>query len=394
MPVYCLSTRIHSNVPAGSLLYDLCIYRMDSSRNKFSLVDVKQQPFLGNYETQRHLTGNISEPLSTIYIMEMKLYRKTMLHTHSVTPVPFTKMYTLKEFSSGKAWSPVKRENPCYFESTGTMKPESQGGETKKIKITIPERPFIAKEYPIGDPRDPFEKNIIERQIDERFNQFDFPDQLSASVCGPAAFFYCLQKDRPDVYAQAARELWRYGKTKIADLLISPSEGCRHPAGTFYSDNCMPKIAGIDWITLAGLRDSENVVFSFDTLDSPVAGVTLWQTLTKWFEKSGYEKIFSNVGITQAGTQGIRELNEFVQKGYTVVTLINDGLLKRGGSTLTIPTHWIVWEGPVTQDSNGYVSLNLFSWGESANSIKPEKDLRFFINRFFGGVVFKPLQCK
>jgi hypothetical protein len=38
-------------------------------------------------------------------------------------------------------------------------------------------------------------------------------------------------------------------------------------------------------MTLAGLRDSENAVFSFDTLDSPVAGVTLWQTLSEWFEK-------------------------------------------------------------------------------------------------------------
>jgi hypothetical protein len=73
MAVYYLSTRINSNVPADALLYDLCIYRMDSSRNKSPLVDVKQQP--GNYETQSHMTGNINESLSTIYIMEMNLYR-------------------------------------------------------------------------------------------------------------------------------------------------------------------------------------------------------------------------------------------------------------------------------------------------------------------------------
>jgi len=392
MPVYCLSTRIHSNVPAGSLLYDLCIYRMDSSRNKFSLVDVKQQPFLGNYETQRHLTGNINDSLSTIYIMEVRLYRKTMLHTHSVTPVPFTKMYTLKEFSSGKAWSPVKRENPCYFESIGTMKPENQGGETKRIKITIPERPFIAKEYPIGNPQDPFEKNIIERQIDERFNGFDFPNQIAASVCGPAAFFYCLQKDRPDAYAQAARELWRYGKTKIGDLVISPGEGCRHPTGTFYYDDGRPKIAGTDWMTLAGLRDSENTVLSFDALDSPVAGITMWQTLTEWFEKAGYEMVFNNVGITQAGVQGIRDLNKYIEQGYKVVTLINDGLLGNSTNKTTLPTHWVVWNGSVTQDSNGYISLKLFSWGKKMNWIKPKRDLQFFINRFFGGMVFKPLK--
>jgi hypothetical protein len=174
MAVYHLSTRINSNVPADSLLYDLCIYRMDSERNKYPLIDVKQQPFQGDYETQSHMTGNINESLSTIYIMEMKLYRKTMLHTHCVTPVPFTKMYTLQEFASGKAWSTVKRENPCYFESKGTMKPESQGGETKHIIITIPERPFIAKEYPKGSSQDPFEKNKIESEIYDRFYHYSY----------------------------------------------------------------------------------------------------------------------------------------------------------------------------------------------------------------------------
>lgn len=388
MAVYHLSTRINSNVPADSLRYDLCIYRMDSERNKHPLVDVKQQPFQGNYETQSHMTGNINESLSSIYIMEMNIYRKTMLHTHCVTPVPFTKMYTLEEFASGKAWSPVKRENPCYFESKGTMKPESQGGETKQIKITIPERPFIAKEYPIGTPQDPFEKDSIEGDIQERFNHLSYPYQSGASVCGPAAFFYCLQKDRPDVYAQAARELWRYGKTKIGELEIEPSEGCRHPTGHFYNN-----ISGLDWMTLAGLRDSENTIFSFDTLDSPVAGVTLWKTLTEWFEKAGYEKVFSNVGIAQAGIQGIRDLNEYINKGYKVITLINDGLLNGSLSDkLTVPTHWIVWDGPVTQDVNGAVHLKLFSWGQVENQIKYGKDISFFINRFFGGVVFKPLK--
>ena len=391
MAVYHLSTRINTNVPPDYLLYDLCIYRMDAKRTKYFLIDVKQQPFKENYETQSHLTKNINESLSTIYIMEMKLYRKTMLHMLCVTPVPFTKMFTLEEFASGKAWSPVKRENPCYFESKGTMKPESQGGETMQIKITIPERPFIAKKYPIGSPQDPFEKNKVESEINDRFYHYSYPYQDRASVCGPAAFFYCIQMDRPDVYAQAAWELWRYGKTKIGKLTISPGEGCKHPSGMFYTSGGKPSISGLDWMTLAGLRDSENTVFSFDALDSPVAGITMWQTLSEWFEKAGYEMVFSNVGITQAGIQGIRDLNKYVVQGYKVITLINDGLLDGSESNTTLPTHWIVWDGSVTQDSNGYINLKLFSWGQTAYWIKQRKDLQFFVNRFFGGMVFKPL---
>lgn len=388
MPVYYVSTRIHTNVAPSSVLYDLCIYRMDSARNKYLLVDVKQQTLQGNFETQKHVTADINESLSTIYIMQVTLYRKTMLHTHRVSAEPFTKMYTLQEFTSGKSWSPVKRENPCYFESQGAMKPESEGGETKVLKISTPERPFIAKDYPIGSPRDPFERNRIEADIQDRFYHRSYPSQVGASVCGPAVFFYCLQKDRPDVYAQAANELWRYGKTKIGELDIVPGDGCRHPAGHFY-DN----ISGLDWMTLAGLRDSENAIFRFDTLDSPFAGITMWQTLTKWFEKSGYEKIFSNVGVTQAGIKGVDDLNKYVVQGCKVVTLVNDSLLRDSISEhTTYPTHWIVWDGPLTAGSDGAVTLNLFSWGDESEQLKPNKDLSFFIRRFFGGVVFKPLK--
>jgi hypothetical protein len=255
MPVYYVSTRINSNVPPSYILYDLCIYRMDSKRNKLPIVDVKKKPLQDNYETQPHVTENISEPFSTIYIMEVTLYRQSMLKTECVSPTPFTRMYTLAEFASGKAWSPVKRENPCYFQSTGTAKLKSEGGNTVVVNISKPERPFIAKEYPIGSPQDPFEKGIIEQQIKKRVNLIDFPDQNAASVCGPAAFFYCLQKDRPDVYAQAAWELWRYGKTKIGELEVTPSNGCRRPSGSFFNSNGLPKISALDWMTLVGLRD-------------------------------------------------------------------------------------------------------------------------------------------
>ncbi|MGB7799558.1 hypothetical protein [Buttiauxella sp.] len=388
MSVYHVSTRISSNLPASEILYDLFIYRMDSERNKHAIVDVKQQAPQANYETQLHVTEEICEPLSTIYIMEVMLYRKTMLKTLCVSPQPFTKMYTLEDFASGKAWSSIKRENPCYFQSTGTTKRVSEGDNTVVVKISKPERPFIAKEYPIGSPQDPFKKSLIEQQINNRFNQVDYPNQFNASLCGPAAFFYCLQKDRPDVYVQAAQELWQYGKTKIGKLEITLGVGCCHPTGHFYGD-----ISGIDWMTLAGLRDSENAVLSFDNLDSPFSGITMWNTLTEWFEKAGYEKVFSNVGVTQAGIQGVNELNEYIQKGYTVISLINDSLLKGSSSErTTYPTHWIVWDGPVNQDSEGTVHLKLFSWGYISDQLKPGNDMFFFIKRFFGGVVFKPLK--
>lgn len=388
MSVYYLSTRINSNVEAESIRYDLRISKINSQGESIYLVNVQNQKLMGDYTTQRHATEDVGDPLSTIYIIEVNLYHQTMLHTTSVLSTPFTRMYTLEELSSGKAWSPEKRENPCYFVSTEATRKMSEGIYTVTVAVSIPLQQFIAKDYPVGDPLDPFEGQKIKTDIQKRMNHLSYPSQKGASLCGPAAFFYCLQIDRPDVYGQAAKELWQYGKTKIGELEIAPGEGCRHPAGNFNHS-----ISGLDWMTLAGLRDSENALLNYDDIDSLVAGITLWPTLTEWFEKAGYEKVYSNVGITQVGVEGIRELNDYAKKGYKVVTLINDSLLEGSlDEHSTFPTHWIVWAGPAVQKPNGSIQLMLFSWGQVEEQIKPNKNISFFVQRFFGGVVFKPLK--
>lgn len=395
MPTYTVSTQIRSNVKPDDILYDLLIYRMDSQRNKHILVDVAQQQIQSNYETQRHITQETADPLSTMYIMEVTLYRKRMLGASRVHDTPFTKMYSLGEFGSGRAWSAIKRENPCFFVTTGQTRLVKSGEENiQVVKISRPERPFIAKEYPIGHDLDPFERSTIQEQITTRFNQLDYPDQGDSSLCGPAAFFYCLQMDRPDVYAQATRELWCWGKTKIGELEIAPGEGCRHPSGKFYDHTFIPPIpliSGVDWVTLASLRDSENAMINYDTVDSPAAGITMWQTLTEWFQKAGYELVFCNAGITRGSVEDIRLFNDYVNRGYKVVTLVAGGLLEGNDSIFTVPNHWIVWDGMLTEDVHRNLNLKLFSWGEIDNLVKQDQGIKFFQNRFFGGLVFKPL---
>lgn len=113
------------------------------------------------------------------------LYRKVQDKLRCLTPEPFTRMYTLQELSTDKAWSSTKRENPYYFETTGELRPVSEGDNTRGLTLSTAERPFIAKEYPVGDERDPFEKFTIE----ERLAKVNFPNQGDTSLCGPAAFF-------------------------------------------------------------------------------------------------------------------------------------------------------------------------------------------------------------
>ncbi|MGJ0626238.1 hypothetical protein [Xenorhabdus bovienii] len=405
MPTYSVYTQIKSNVPAEKLFYDLIISRQDAEGNHHILLDVEKAQLQSNYETQKHITQETDDDLSVIYIMQIMLYRKHGSNTIQALQAPFKKMYTLGEFVAGKACSDNKRENACYFESTAETKPVSDGDNTIELKITIPERVFIAKEYPVGHEKDPFEKSKIESEIQDRIAKKTYPRQGWASLCGPASFFYSLQMDRPDIYEQAARELWKYGKTKIGKLEIKPGDGCRHPKGSFYyidENREYKKISGLDWVTLASLRDSENMILSYDEVDDPTSGITAWWSLSDWFEKAGYEKVFSNVSLSRCNINDLVTLSDYCRDGYRVATLISAGMLKNHEGESSGKNHWIVWEGAVknyqgeditnNSDLNQPVNLKLFSWGNVKPQIKNNKSLDYVINHVFGGLVFKPIK--
>ncbi|MBB3303954.1 MULTISPECIES: hypothetical protein [unclassified Enterobacter] len=404
MPSYIVYTKIESNIPGHELLYDLLIYRIDGKGEKHVLVSVFQKVFSSSHQTEKHEINDTEDAMSVIYMLEMNLYRKHGGKLVLVSQSPSRKMYTLGEMVSGQSFSNDKRENICYFEAKTQTRPanDSDDNNIKNVSITCMERSFIAKEYPINGPDDPFEKRKIETEILSRLNRRSYPNQGETSLCGPAAFFYCLQIDRPDVYKQAANELWLYGKTKINDLVISPSDGCRHPKGSFYSYGG-ERISGLDWITLASLRDSENLIMSYDEVDDQVAGITVWDKLTKWFEKAGYVKVFSNVGLLRSNVKDLAHLNEHARNGCKVVCLISAGMLSGFGPKETLSkNHWIVWDGTlkndkgedVTEFSNpsDNVELNLFSWGIVGQQIKINKDLDYVRKHIFGGVAFKPLK--
>ncbi|QTL40281.1 hypothetical protein ACNFJN_02400 [Xenorhabdus budapestensis] len=402
MPTYTVYTKIESNVPAEHLLYDLIIYRKDAKGNHHILLDIFQAQLQSNYETQQHVTEETDDDLSVTYIMQIMLYRKHGSNTIQALQAPFKKMYTLGEFVEGKACSDKKRENACYFESTIETKPVSDGDNTVELKLTVPERVFIAEEYPIGHPDDPFEKNKVESQIQDRLSKRTYPDQNGASLCGPAAFFYCLQMDRPDIYEQAARELWEHGRTKIGQLEIKPGDGCRHPKGSFYNQYG-ERISGLDWLTLASLRDSENTIMNYDEISDQVAGITMWEKLTEWFEKAGYEKVFDNISVfSHSNVNDIINLNQYIKKGYRVVSLISAGMLDSITGDTSMKNHWVVWEGEVSSkgipinsndiNNDNMVNLNMFSWGKIYQQVKGGNNLNYFLKHTFGGLVFKPIK--
>lgn len=404
MAKYNVFTKIESNVPASELFYDLSVYKADGKNKKSILLSVVKQSVTSTYQTQSHETNETEDSFSVIYVIEIALYRKHGEKLISVLSSPVKKLYTLGEIVSGKAYSKNKRENVCYFETNAQTKPVTNEGvdNIRNVQITCLERAFIASEYPVGSPDDPFEKKKIESQIASRINYASFPNQGGTSLCGPASFFYCLQKDRPDVYKIAAIDLWLHGKTKIGSLEIYPGEGCRHPKGLFYDEWHRELVSGLDWITLAALRDSENSIMSYDEIGDQVSGITMWGGLAGWFEKAGYEKVFDNISLSHVSVSDIIKLNSYVKNGYKVVTLISAGMLKGWGSgDSSSKNHWIVWDEPVCKvdgreitldDHDALIKLKLFSWGRVDWQTKNHSSLEYFAKHVFGGMVFKPIK--
>ncbi|EMN5862003.1 hypothetical protein RJ495_002587 [Pluralibacter gergoviae] len=393
MAKYTINTRIMSNVAASKLFYDLKVYKRDGQDKEHVLLSVTKQPFTADYKTQPHVTNEMEDDLSVIYMMDIMLYREHGGKLHPVLRVPSTKMYTLREMVSGEAFSDIKRENVCYFEAKTETRPVNENGKDNihSVQITCYERAFIAKQYPVGDPLDPFEKSKIDAQIASRMNYSSYPDQGDTSLCGPASLFFSLQKDRPEIYKQAARELWMYGKTKINKLVINPCDGCRHPEGPFY-DNKRELISGLDWMTLASLRDSSNSMMNYNKVDDEVSGITAWGELSGWFEMVGYKKVHSDVGFISKGMDSINKLNFYMEKGCRVVALVNASLINGRDMKIAIPNHWVVWQGPLIINANGSIEQRVFSWGDRQTKIEGNKGGAFYTNRFFGALVFEPLK--
>ncbi len=379
MTVYNIFTSIETKTNHEYIIYEMELYKMDDKGNKiYALESTGKQPLQADMKTLIHPSLDISDSEDTSYILELNLYHKLGNDEYEVLPEPMTAIIPLKGFlTSDKKWG-LSREFQ-YNETTE----KTQYGDVPiyEVKITFKSRSFEAKEHPAGDPQDPFTKAKIERALQLRLAKYDFPDQGDASLCGPAAFFYCLLMDRPDLYKQIVKELWESGKTKIGTLKIKPGYNCRHPTNFFTNDSrgYIPKVPCIDWITLASLRDSENSVFDYDSPDDQFSGITTAEDLKTWFEKSGAKILYSiNTSLIDQirgphlTLQDLCRLNSYISPETHVVVLIAAKMISNQG-ILTTKDHWVVWtdklkllDGQEITEQTAItekIKLELFSWG-------------------------------
>lgn len=313
-------------------------------------------------------------------------------------------------------WCDINCGNTITDNEWTVFKKKFSAGETTKnssydkICEISNHRVFIDPQFPVGDPNDPFEKSKIERQLNRRLAHLSsaqdwmfyiYPDQGESSLCGPAVFLYALLKDRPDLYSQYVKDLWNQGSANLGAITIAPSQGCCHPK-KFTKQSGETRVPAIDWISMASLRDNENLMNDYSSPDDEFSGVTLPSSIEKWVGALGCEVIYKDMSVLSYPKYKVSKLNDYVDPDNHVAVLINDGLLN--GNPGNVATHWILWEGKLMSLSSGLpadektpdtdlVDLQLFSWGrlEKLSSFRLSKicSLKEFVDCIYGAVVFK-----
>ncbi len=148
------------------------------------------------------------------------------------------------------------------------------GPMRKDYALSLIDRVSTAPQRPSFSRIDPAE---LIAGLRERVNDPVTQDRgVPASLCCPASFFYCVLNCKPELYVQYVIDLFTTGKARIGSLEVKPGMACRvyqPPAG---------KIAPVDWVALASLRDSYNAILDVASVDDDIAARTREGEVAKW----------------------------------------------------------------------------------------------------------------
>jgi hypothetical protein len=209
-------------------------------------------------------------------------------------------------------------------------------------------------------------------------------DQGSSSLCGPASLMYHLALDDPAAYAAYIFGLYEAGVGRIGDLVVEPGTDLRNYAPD------PDEIAAADWIALAGLRDSENLFFNYDSTDDEFAGITLPGGLEKWLQAAGYDDVRERANsVWRMGRQNAEEASELLGQGYRVCLFTNSKMLDgdtHDNFSLTAD-HWVVLTSPMTF-TDEHVSFRIYTWGDAGRLVPQEGELEIgsFLRNYYGFV--------
>ena len=183
--------------------------------------------------------------------------------------------------------------------------------------------------------------------------------QSASSLCGPAAFLYCVLEEHPEIYTQYVIDLYKTGEGRLGKLHVRPSAGCR--AYLPPANNIHP----VDWIALASLRDSENTLLDYSSANDTAAGITMPHSLAAWFNKLGWRGVRNNTNTFFV--KGRDEVDDCVRDfdhDRRVCLFINMQMLypDKFAHRSVIPNHWVVLTKRMIVQNNA-IKFGVYTWG-------------------------------
>lgn len=286
----------------------------------------------------------------------------------------------------------LRRPGPAGKHDHHEAPSRGQYGAHRTPHVTkVTHRPAALSAFP-NIPNLFFDADVKEREDEPwRINQ------AGSSLCGAASVMYLLAKHRPSAYAHYVRQLYWHGMGWLGALKVKPSKSCRRfkPAG---------KIAGVDWVALASLRDSENAIFDYDDTSDEAAGITFPHEVAKWLGKAGFKQVDPQVNVyLTKGEDNLKKALELKSKGHEVCLLIDANLLNkhkhRGAlaQVFTCANHWIVLNprpGQKIEVTKERVQFTVFTWGQEYREISPDPKnpvtLEVFLQNYYGYIASVP----
>jgi len=205
----------------------------------------------------------------------------------------------------------------------------------------------------------------------EHINSPSLIHQRNASLCGPACFLYALLQKTPETYAQFVIDLYEKGQAKVGGLEVKPKVDCKNfsvPAGgSSGPSNRRTGISAVDWVSLAGLRDSSNIYFDYDFPSVGFGGITMPSGMAGWFKNSWkFQDVVNRTNVYL--TKDLLTLVQAHQKfcaGHKVCLFIGGNVLTGEDGGKLIPDHWVLLSSQISID--GSLATNLTKLGAKVN---------------------------
>lgn len=195
-------------------------------------------------------------------------------------------------------------------------------------------------------------------------------NQGGQPFCGPASILFELIRKQPLRYVQICRSLFETGNFQAQTRQITASQRLRQSQGRL-------RMGMADWMVLATLRESENLIFPVEP-DAPdvirnLAGMTKSWEMKGWVrEVLGYRKVKYTHTYIYGEFDAMTETAEIIAKGGVAFALVTaEGLLTNKPPLLPYPSHWItllgnicIQKGRPWHHDSGHISFDVYTWAK------------------------------